>query len=1444
MNRAFRSAARRWAVAGACALGWAAAAGRASTLEPLAGPPGYVHEVFTVADGLPLAGVAQALQTRDGFLWLATFDGLVRFDGVRFEVFDSERVPALGSNRIFELAQSGDGALWIRTEQGHLVRYADGAFTACALPRGGRADCSLAGAGAPYYTALQRDRSGALWAGGPTGVFRVDGRGLVEVPELRTPDAVQAVSLDRTGGLWVATRDALWRRAPRGLERIALPLPSGRFAQGYPTVAVDGAGAVWIAAPDAVGQLQGSTFVPRQPGRGFVAEDPQGGIWVSLPGRLLHERAGQWQAVWSAAGPAVGEAIDLHNKLAPDAGRGVWAVTAKTLLHDGRPMLSLPPAAAAGFAALTVGRDGTVWLATTSGGELHALHPAPLTTLTAGLASPIVYPVYADRDGTIWAGGTDLLATLAPGAERFRSLANPAGPGHSVYAFLRDREGTFWLGTSHGLYTLGPDGFRPAGDERGRNLANAAIFEDSRGGLWVGTEEGLFHREPLAQGGRWSWLRAKEGLPFPWIRVIRETPDGALWIGTNGGGVIRLAAGHFTTIGHAQGLASDLVRSIWVAPDGHLWVGSENRGLSRLTLSPAGNPAGSPAGSPARVARIAVVSERQGLYSNGIHQIVADTFGNLWMSSNRGIFRARLRDLDAVADGRLARLDTVAYTERDGMATREANGSVQDAGLRDASGRLWFPTQQGVVRIDPREVLRPAPPSPPAQVVGLRAGGEEIPLAGGVARLSAAQRSFALEFTAPSFLAPGRQRFRYRLTPYDRDWVDAGNRREAVYTQVPPGSYRFEVAANGPPASLELELAPRFFETVWLRSLGALAVLAALAAIGVLSLRLRGAQQQAREQELERLVEERTATIARQAEKLREVDDLKSQFFANVSHELRTPLTLTVGPLQDVLDGRFGALRKDLAEQVELAAHNAQRLLGLVDQLLDVARLNAGGLRLRLRRGDLAAALRQRVEAFLPLAERRGIELSLAAPPGTVEAWFDEVQIEKVLDNLLGNALKFTPRGGRVQAAVTLPPDPARVEVSVRDTGPGIPADQLERVFERFYQVEATARRRWPGAGIGLALARQLVELHGGTIAAASAEGKGACFTVALWRDRDRLPAGLAGLVEDGTPEAGRRPFPAAVSVRAPLAIPMETPDEPLKPYGPAPLDRPDRPDRLDREAGPEEEAARDDRDQDERDRAADRTTILVVDDHPDVRAYVRRHLEPEYRVVEAADGAEGLRQARRWVPDLVVSDVMMPGLDGNALFRSLREDPELELVPVVLLTAKASSENRLEGLREGVDDYLVKPFDPRELKVRIGNLIASRKRLLARFETRLPPALRVSPVSVTSADESFLARVQAAVEERLGDSELSVESLADALACDRSHLLRRLRALTGETPSGLIRSLRLQRAEQLLRAGAGAVSEIAYGVGFKSVAHFSNAFQERYGERPSAFAARHRPAR
>lgn len=1375
---------------------------QASTVSPLPEAPGYVHEVFTVEDGLPAAGIVQTAQTRDGYLWLATFDGLVRFDGTRFEVFDTERVPALGSNRIVELLRSADGALWMRTEAGHVARLAGGRFTGCSLPEAGRGgDCGLPQAGAAHFTLLARGRAGTIWIGGRSGLFRVDGKALLRIPGLDLRTGVRAFLQDRSGRLWVGTSDGLWRGTPGRFAR--LPIPPDVLGGGVTGLVEDAAGAVWVATQRGAGRFRGGSLRLEAEGAGYLDQDAAGGVWIAAGNRLLRFRNGRFEEILSAEG--IMPALLPGRSARVDPEGAVWMAWANAVLRNGRPVLRLPPTPG-GFTSVTVDREGTIWVPESTPGRLHALRAARVATVAEGLTHPSVYPVYEDRDGSIWTGGFGSVAVLPPATDRFRPLPFPGDPQQTALSFLRDRSGTFWVGTTGGLHTLDASGrSAPVGPEALRMTSVRALHEDARGVLWAGTEIGLFRREHPERGGRWNWLSAADGLPHPWIRVIRETPDGALWLGTNGGGVLRYAAGRFTAITRARGLSSNLVRGIFPAPDGHLWIATEDGGVNRLdaaTLDRPGNPG------------IATVGERQGLSFGGVHQIIADGFGNLWMSSNQGIFRASLRDMNAVAEGRLERVECVVYAERDGMRNREANGGVQDAGLRDLQGRIWFPTQHGVVRIEPRRALERQPP-PLAFVDSVRVGDEEMPVTGGTVRLLPHQRSFELELSAPSFRAPERQRFLFRLLPYDRDWIDAGTRRTAFYTKVPPGTYTFQVLASGAdggwserPGSVRLEIVPRLWETRWFLLLCSLAAAAAMVAAA----RLWGARQRKLRLRLEHLVEERTAAMTAQAEKLRELDLLKSQFFANVSHELRTPLTLILGPLGDALEGRFGPVGGELQRQLAAAGRNAQRLLTLVDQLLDVARLDDGRLRLRVRRCDLAALVRQRVEAILPLAERREIDLSLAVPPEAVEIWCDEAQIEKVLENLLSNALKFTPRGGRVQVALLAPSGADRVRISVRDNGPGIPADQVERVFERFYQVEPLALR-WPGVGIGLALSRQLVELHQGSIAVESEPGEGSCFIVTLLRGRDHFPAEM---VDEERP--ARPLLPASSSFLVPPAV-FDTPP-------PVGLD-----------ALP--------------DLNEDRTTVLVVEDNPEVRTYIRRHLEPDYRVIEAADGAEGLAAARQLVPDLVVSDVMMPGLDGNALFRSLREDPELELVPVVLLTAKASAESRIQGLRDGVDDYLVKPFDPRELKARVDNLIASRRRLLERLGSAAPAApppqplrpLQVSEVQVPAADEAFLARVQRIIEERLGDSELSVEALADAVGCDRSYLLRKLRTLTGETPSGLIRSLRLQRAEQLLRAGAGTVSEIAYGVGFKSVAHFSNAFQERYGERPSAFAARWRPS-
>jgi DNA-binding response OmpR family regulator len=411
-------------------------------------------------------------------------------------------------------------------------------------------------------------------------------------------------------------------------------------------------------------------------------------------------------------------------------------------------------------------------------------------------------------------------------------------------------------------------------------------------------------------------------------------------------------------------------------------------------------------------------------------------------------------------------------------------------------------------------------------------------------------------------------------------------------------------------------------------------------------------------------------------------------------------------------------------------------------------------------------------------------------PAGGLRVRHDPDQLEKIVGNLSGNALKFTPPGGLVELRAAREGDWAVIEVE--DTGPGIAAEHQERIFERFYQADDSSRRAHEGTGIGLALAKELVELHGGTLAVRSAEGEGSTFTV-------RLPL--------ATGEA---------TVRNQETV---APDDPVV----------SAPAMLEAAATAATAGSRD-----------DVTTVLVAEDNEELLEYLAEHLRDQYRVITAANGARALALARERVPDLVVSDVMMPELDGQSLCEAIKADPEIDFIPVILLTAKASRESRLAGLEGGADDYLAKPVDMRELLVRAANLITSRRRLRERFQSErralptLPPPPSAAPLDAGS--DAFIRKLYAAMAEHVGDEAFSVDSLAAAVDMSRSTLYRRLEALTGKSPMEVLWDYRLQQAAQWLRETDANVSEIAYGVGFKSVPHFCARFRERFGLSPSAY--------
>ncbi len=1321
----------------------------------VAAPP-LARAQWTTADGLPVDSVNDVVRATDGYLWLATFDGLVRFDGVRFVVYDTETTPALGSNRLVSLFESRDGALWMRTEPGHVVRRDPdtGDVRAWDLELGDVAPALTMGA------------DGVVWTSTPRGLARFDGADFAEIP-------LAGGAPVRVGGIGPGD-GVTWAASDRGLAELRAAAvtwhPLDRLGP-LRNLALGADGTPWVTDGEQVARLVGGQLVPVpveggwRDGVVWVKPAEGGAAWVATQTGLFWWADGRATEVEPSdtARPPVADAV------ATDAEGHAWVLTGGALLYDGEVVARVAPGAGPGFTDLALEPDGGAWIGT-GGAGLIQLRPTPVETLGGEISPSLVnsYALATGVGGAVWVGSQrGGLTRVAP--DGVRTWGAEQGLGRNVTAVLEEPDGTVWAAARDlGLFRRVGDRFvaepgLPAGTVR-------AIERLRSGDLLVAVGADLWRRHAEI------WSREPIGPPGAPVRAILEDEDGSLWLGTNGAGVIRVVNGVATRFSRAEGFPSDTVRCFWRSPEGSLWVGTEDAGLWVL-----------PAGSARDAASVRVLGRSEGLPDHAVHALVDDGSGGLWGSTNRGIFRISRRELEAWARGEGA-VHVDVYAERDGMRSREANGGVHRAGVRAADGRIWFAAQAGVVVVRP-DLASGATAPAPVRIEAIELRGREEAVRG-PRTFAAEDRSFGITWTSLDFAQAARQRFWYRLDGVDPEWVDAGTRRTAWYTQVSPGRHTFHVRTappdvDAPEDTLVLTVSPYLTETLAFRSAVAAGVFGIVAA-GVWS---RLAAGRRREALLEARVQARTAelaaekevavaaraTIAAQAARLREVDRLKTNFFADLSHELRTPLTLVIGPLEDVRDGRHGAIPPAAAAQVGLAERNARRLFGLVNQLLDVVRLDVGALRLDRAPQDLTALVSGMVEVHEPLARRRGVALVSELPDALVVVDVDRREIEKVFANLLGNALKFTPPGGTVR--VTLAADATTARVAIADTGPGMAPEVRERVFERFYSARESAVQ--PGTGIGLSLARELTEHHDGRLEVDSAPGAGSTFTVVL-------------------PISARPPVARAGA--APTTAELPPLEETIA-------------------AGPDPE---------------DRTTVLVVDDHPEVRAWVRSHLVARYHVVEGGNGREGLAQARRFLPDLVVSDVMMPEMDGYDLVRALRADPDLDWIPVVLLTAKGSDQSRLEGLQRGADAHLAKPFSSQVLVAQVDALLAQRQRLRERFAAG-PARAAEEPVS---ADDRYLRKVRDAIEANLADPAFGVQELADAVAQDRAHLFRRIKQLTGEPPSTLLRTVRMERAATLLARRAATVSEIAYAVGFYSVSHFSRAFREHFGTTPSAYAS------
>ncbi len=649
--------------------------------------------------------------------------------------------------------------------------------------------------------------------------------------------------------------------------------------------------------------------------------------------------------------------------------------------------------------------------------------------------------------------------------------------------------------------------------------------------------------------------------------------------------------------------------------------------------------------------------------------------------------------------------------------------------------------------------------------------------------ISHQHNNFSLEFSALEMNSPKNNLYRYKLEGYDKDWIETDYRnRRANYSNLPAGSYIFRVKASNhhgvwsdEERKLTIEILPPSWKSTWAY------IGYAFIFIGLLYAARRNIVQRERLKSNLKLAEVEREKEHFELEKAKEVDKIKSTFFANISHEFRTPLTLIKGPVQEVMEELSD--HPKIRERLKLAEKNADHVLRLINQLLDLAKLESGTLKVEKSTNDFNSFVSAIVYSFSSLAFQKNITLSTELPPVRYLARFDRDKVETVLINLVNNAVKFTQSGGKVHVSASFDMSTS-VTLAVRDTGIGIPEDQHRKVFERFHQVSEVHGEI--GTGIGLSLVKELVSLMNGTIALNSTLGKGSQFTITLPVEQLREVTGI-----ETTPVTDKVFQPDAIDTH---------------------------------ENGVDQEHNQ-------------RPHVLVVEDNTDLRKFIIDSLGKEFHFLEAADGKHGLQIAIAETPDLIISDVMMPEMDGITMTGILKKDSRTSHIPLILLTAKTSDESRLSGLETGADDYLTKPFNKNELLLKVRNSIALRVKLREKLKLEL---LKESPnVEVQSADEKFLLKVREAILSRLSDEQLSVESLADEIGLSRSQLFRKISALTGASVNELIRTFRLQKAAQLLEQNWAPVTQVAYEVGYSNLSYFSKAFKEKYGVSPSEYPVR-----
>lgn len=1322
------------------------------------------HLVFNhlnVDNGLSQNSVLCMAQDKKGFIWLGTRSGLNRYNSHDFTIYK----PASGNSHsisnpyILSLLADSKGRLWAGTVSGlNLYNAGKNNFERMV----NTADKNSISHNT--VTCLYEDRQGRIWAGTSNGLnlftgqppfvftrFFASGK-----PDGLAGNEIRSIYQDGSGDIWVGTTT--------GLTRITEQAGRFTFKSYYHT--------------DAPGSL-GDDFITT------IAGDNNHTIWIGTQHKGINRFEPATQTFTrfehdNNKGPA-------HNtirKIVADNTGKLWIGTLEGLSiytpgdnrftsyqHDPGNQQSLSQNS---IYSIMQDAVGSVWIGTYYAGVSIAYsHTTPFTLYRSSgqpgsISSNIISGLAEDAKHNLWigteGGGLNYFNRQTGSFISYKNDPQNAGSISSnlVKTVTLDANGNVWAGTHLGGLNL----LTPSSTQFAHFRHNAAdsssiasddvisLVTDSHNRLWIGTDRNgldLFNREQQ----RFVHYTAQAPAPYTicgnMIKTIFEDSRHNIWVGTGAGiCVLRNNASSFQSYfrkeGNNQRLQSDYINCITEDSQGQVWVGTYVGGLSRFNE---------------QQQSFETFTEKDGLPSNNIIGIVPDSSGLLWLSTDNGLSRFDSKTHSCKN-----------YNIDDGIAGNEFNNN---AFFKDKAGELFFGSINGLTSFFPSNISLNND-VPPVVFTGLRLFNQPVAIDGKDQLLHQAidytpgitfthdQNIFTLEFALLNYIKPYKNRYAYQLEGFEKDWNYVST-NSATYTNLAPGDYTLLVkAANNDGiwtsryARMQIHVLPPVWRTWW-----AWCVYVLLASL-ILSAFIRFFWIRAK---------------LRQEHALHQ---LKLNFFTNISHEIRTHLTLIMGPVEKLLHSRKADA--PLQQQLEQVSSNSRRLLRLVTELMDFRKADTRHLQLHLQPYDMPVFLQQVLETFSELAASRHIQLTFNTTETALPVLFDQEQMEKVFFNLLSNAFKFTPDGGCI--AVAIQQVQQTVHITVTDNGRGIAPQHLHRLFDNYFQVNDHGIQN-TGYGIGLALAKNIVELHKGQLTvqskpAVAGEPGSTCFTVVL--PMQHQPATGADTVEHAL--AMQQPAITATATHASAATALP---------GPA---------------------------------------ILLVEDNNEVLQFLQATLSSQYRILTAANGYDGWQSATEHIPDLIISDVMMSGMDGLTLCRQLKTDERTSHIPVILLTAKNTTADQLSGLETGADYYISKPFSITALELQVRNLLASREKMRQQFSRTwvLQPDQLPAPV----VNDAFTNKIIDIIEAHMGDEDFGVPLLAAKVAMSIPVLYKKLKAVTDLSVNDFIKSIRLKKAAELLLSRQYNVNEAAFAVGYNDRKHFSQEFKKQFGSTPSEY--------